>query len=230
MNAQVDITHPKNPAVKNMDLWNLVFCTDPASVKPITGKSYKGNSPKPYWIVEQATKHFGPCGTGWGVEVLDEKYVNCGTEDVIHSAVVKVWYVWNGIRGEIQQVGGTKVAYRTSNNKYYVDEDAAKKSITDGMIKCLSMIGFAGDIFSGRWDDSKYVEQAAIFHQNENNKQATQQNNATEAECQQALADINNAKSRDDLGRPYNYFKGTQFEQKISNACKAKCDQMGWSS
>jgi len=25
------------------------------------------------------------------------------------------------------------------------------------MVKCLSMIGFAGDIFSGRSDDSKYV-------------------------------------------------------------------------
>ena len=29
------------------------------------------------------------------------------------------------------------------------------------MVKCLSMIGFAGDIFSGQWDDSKYVEWAA---------------------------------------------------------------------
>jgi hypothetical protein len=42
-----------------------------------------------------------------------------------------------------------------------VDEDAGKKSVTDGMVKCLSMIGFAGDIFSGRWDDSNYVEWAA---------------------------------------------------------------------
>ena len=29
------------------------------------------------------------------------------------------------------------------------------------MVKCISMIGFAGDIFSGRWDDSKYVAYAA---------------------------------------------------------------------
>ena len=35
--------------------------------------------------------------------------------------------------------------------------DAPKKSATDGMVKCLSMLGFAGDIFSGQWDDSKYV-------------------------------------------------------------------------
>src|SRR5689334_24281044 len=41
----------------------------------------------------------------------------------------------------------------------FIDEDAGKKSVTDAMVKCMSMIGFAGDIFSGRWDDSKYVEQ-----------------------------------------------------------------------
>jgi hypothetical protein len=41
-----------------------------------------------------------------------------------------------------------------------VDEDAPKKSVTDGMVKCLSMLGFAGDIFSGQWDDSKYVQWA----------------------------------------------------------------------
>jgi hypothetical protein len=46
-----------------------------------------------------------------------------------------------------------------SKNGLVVDDDAGKKSVTDGMVKCLSMIGFAGDIFSGRWDDSKYVEQ-----------------------------------------------------------------------
>ena len=42
-----------------------------------------------------------------------------------------------------------------------MDEDAPKKSATDGMVKCLSMLGFAGDIFSGQWDDSKYVAWAA---------------------------------------------------------------------
>jgi hypothetical protein len=54
-------------------------------------------------------------------------------------------------------MGGTKAAYMTSKGSLMVDEDAGKKSVTDGMVKCLSMIGFAGDIFSGQWDDSKYV-------------------------------------------------------------------------
>ena len=53
---------------KNLQLWNSVFTTDPTAVKEITGKQYKGHSPDPYWIIEQATKHFGAAGIGWGVE------------------------------------------------------------------------------------------------------------------------------------------------------------------
>lgn len=45
-------------------------------------------------------------------------------------------------------------------DKLLIDEDAPKKSVTDALIKCASYLGFAGDIFSGRWDDSKYVQQA----------------------------------------------------------------------
>lgn len=65
MNAQVDLNGTlATTNSNNLDLWREVFITDPAAVKPITGKSYKGSSPKPYWIVEQATKHFGPWRSG----------------------------------------------------------------------------------------------------------------------------------------------------------------------
>lgn len=68
----------------------------------------------------------------------------------------------------------------------------------------------------------------------EEEKQTRQQVNqqqahpATEAECAQALIDIENAQAKNDLANPYNYFKGSVFAQKIHNACKAKIDLMGW--
>ena len=230
MNAQVDLNGTlATTNSNNLDLWREVFITDPAAVKPITGKSYKGSSPKPYWIVEQATKHFGPCGIGWGVEVLNESYINCGPKDVIHSAVVKVWYVWNGVRGEVQQVGGTKVAYETSTGKYMVDEDAAKKSVTDGMIKCLSLLGFAGDIFSGRWDDSKYVAEAAEHHQQQKQAEATEymQQQLTN-DFNKALNDIAVTQDKSVLLNVWNYFKSTQYAEQIKTSITAKRDQMGW--
>jgi len=146
----------------NKALWNTVFMTDPKAVKPITGKQYNGNSPKPYWLIDRATEVFGPVGIGWGCTVKSERFERLSETDVLHVAVVSVWYVFDGKRSEtFDQMGGTKAAYKTAKGSLMVDEDAGKKSVTDGMVKCLSMIGFAGDIFSGRWDDSKYVEQAA---------------------------------------------------------------------
>ena len=148
--------------MSNKALWNSVSKTDPRAVKPITGKTYKGNSPKPYWLIERATEEFGPIGIGWGVDVKSERFERLGEFDVLHVAVVSVWYVRDGVRSQtFDQMGGTKAAYMSSKGSLIVDEDAGKKSVTDGMVKCLSMIGFAGDIFSGRWDDSKYVEETA---------------------------------------------------------------------
>ena len=144
----------------NMKLWQSVCVTAPHAVKAITGKQYKGNSPKPYWIIQRATETFGPCGLGWGINVLNERFERFGDE-ALHVASVRVWYMLDGKRGEVEQMGQTRAAYTTAAGKYMVDEDAPKKSVTDGMVKCLSMLGFAGDIFSGQWDDSKYVEWAS---------------------------------------------------------------------
>lgn len=146
--------------MSNMKLWDAVCVTDPAAVKPITGKQYKGNSPKPYWIIQRATEMFGPCGIGWGIEVVSERFERFGDTEALHVALVRVWYFQDGKRGHIEQMGQTRAAYMSAAGKYIVDEDAPKKSVTDGMVKCLSMLGFAGDIFSGQWDDSKYVEWA----------------------------------------------------------------------
>ncbi len=161
--------------MENMSLWDQAFMTDPAAVKPITGKSYSGNSPKPFWLIERATKILGPCGIGWGVEVVKESFQQVSPDDWLHQAVVRVWYEWEGKRGHVEQMGGTKAAYRTGSGKILVDEDAGKKSVTDAMVKCLSMLGFAGDIFSGRWDDSKYQSEVKEHFAEEkqiDNKQA----------------------------------------------------------
>ena len=143
----------------NMEFWNRAAKTDPARVKPITGKQYKGNSPQPYYLVERMTQEFGMCGIGWGLDVLNERMERLSETDVLHVALVELWYMQEGKRGHIQQVGQTKATYKSSKGALVVDEDAPKKSITDAMTKCMSYLGFAGDIFSGRWDDSKYIEE-----------------------------------------------------------------------
>jgi len=146
--------------VDNKALWKRAFTTDPRAVKPITGKQYNGNSPKPYWIVERLTDELGPCGIGWGFTILNERFERFSDTDTLHVAVVRFWYVLDEKRGEFEQIGQTKASYITNAGKFMLDEDAPKKSVTDALVKCASYLGFAGDIFSGRWDDSKYVAEA----------------------------------------------------------------------
>lgn len=147
--------------MSNKALWQRAYVTDPRAVKAITGKQYKGNSPKPYWIVERLTDEFGPCGIGWGFTILNERFERFSDTDTLHIAAVRFWYVLDGQRGELEQIGQTKSSYVTSSGNFMLDEDAPKKSVTDALVKCASYLGFAGDIFSGRWDDSKYVAEAA---------------------------------------------------------------------
>ena len=144
--------------MSNMALWSAVEKTDPSQVKPISGKPYKGTSPKPYYLVRKATETFGPCGQGWGFQIVSERVEDGSAGDKVHIAHVRVWYEWGGKRGEVEHVGQTMFAGKNKNGPY-TDEDAPKKSVTDALVKALSMIGFAGDIFMGRYDDSKYVSE-----------------------------------------------------------------------
>lgn len=141
----------------NLDLWNSIEKTDPNHVKPITGKSYNGTSPKPYYLVRKATEKFGPVGIGWGYTIEEERIEEGAGGERMSIARVKVWYKWNGERGEVEHIGGTSFSGQRASGKFYSDEDAPKKSVTDALVKALTMIGFAGDIFMGRYDDSKYV-------------------------------------------------------------------------
>ena len=93
------------------------------------------------------------------------------------------------------------------------------------LVKAIAAHGLGLYIYAG--EDLPEEEKQAQAQQS-TQQQPAQKPIATEAECQQALADINNAQSKADLKKPYSYFKGTQFAQQIHNACKAKTDQMGW--
>jgi hypothetical protein len=152
--------------MSNLDLWSRVEKTPVEHTKEITGKSYKGNSPKPHHLVHRATEVFGPCGIGWGFNVVDERIEEGAGGEKLHIARVKVWYEWGGKRGEVEHIGGTQFSGTRSNGKPFTDEDAPKKSVTDALVKALSMIGFAGDIFLGRYDDSKYLHDLRSEAQN----------------------------------------------------------------
>lgn len=168
----------------NLDLWNAVEKTPPQHTKAITGKSYQGTSPKPHYLVHKATETFGPIGIGWGFNIVNERIEEGAGGERMHIAQVRVWYEWQGKRGEVEHIGGTQFSGIRSSGKPFTDEDAPKKSVTDALVKALSMIGFAGDIFMGRYDDSKYVSELK-----EEARRADRPEPPTDARSQMSYAD-----------------------------------------
>lgn len=142
---------------ENTALWDKVFPTDPRHVKKITGKPYQGNSPRPHYVVWRATQAFGPCGIGWGFNIIKREIVEGAPGEKVDIAHVRVWYHWNGKHGEVEHVGQTVFSGKRKTGEPFTDEDAPKKSVSDALTKALSLVGFSGDIFMGRYDDSKYV-------------------------------------------------------------------------
>ena len=137
-----------------MALWNLVQKTDPAHTKKVKfGRGFTAIDP--HSQVMNATKVFGPAGDGWGWTVLRVEYTP--TNDI--AILVGLWVKEHWIPHEnpgIQQWGQASLFIDAAESKK--DTDAFKKAMTDRLTKCLSYLGFNADVFLGKFDDNKYVQ------------------------------------------------------------------------
>lgn len=146
----------------NMKIWAAVQQTDPKFTKKFTRSGgFSGTATNATWLAKRATETFGPMGIGWGITILNESVfdgapMDQGGYEKLHRVHIKLWYVLDGKRGEIEHFGQTMLV---GKNKYgaFTDEEAPKKSLTDAMSKALSLLGFAADVHLGLYDDVKYV-------------------------------------------------------------------------
>lgn len=155
--------------MNGLELWNKVETTDPKYTKPYTGKGgFKGTAIKPIYLIKKATELWGPMGDKWGAKLVSEDVesgapliVNglCVANEKIHYCTVEVWYPGSdGKSATVQGVGGTILC--GSNSKgFFTDDEAPKKSFTDGIGNALYRLGFSADIYEGTFDGSKYVEE-----------------------------------------------------------------------
>lgn len=144
------------PANNNMKLWNAVCETDPEHTKRVNQRG-GFTAIDAMYQVQNATEQFGPVGVGWGWDFV----LNYWGEMVVAEVTL-----WHGKPEQtVKQVGQKAMV---SNGR--MDEDAAKKAVTDGLTKCLSYLGFNADVFLGKFDDNKYVAEMTKKHQDETEK------------------------------------------------------------
>ena len=140
-------------APDNMSLWNSVCVTDPQYTKRVNQRGGFTAIGAQSQIME-ATKVFGPFGTGFGVHT--ETFTSFDLEGLcLYQATL--WYKSRIIRGEIKEFPiHSSIKYSVNGR---VDDDFAKKVATDALTKGLSKLGFNADVFLGKFDDNKYVNQ-----------------------------------------------------------------------
>ena len=135
--------------------WESIRKTDPAYTKRA---NKGGNSPEftaidAYYNIYRATELFGPLGQSWGWGILHHE--KTATSSFV---LIELWYHNpEGRRCTIQVFGETAM-----HGKPSVDEDALKKALTDAITKGLSYLGFSADVYLGRFDDNKYVNQRIV--------------------------------------------------------------------
>jgi len=181
----------------NLDLWDSLSKTDPNHTKSFTrGGGFSGTAIKPMWAVWRATKEFGPCGIGWGWDVLQTQIA----EGMVFC-LVRVWYVSGGMRYETgPQWGGTEIRTPRKDGSSRADDESFKKSVTDGITKCLSYIGIGGDVHLGQFDDTKYVNEAkADFEIEAKASAVSKQRRMDESFVVGAIAALKAVKSSDEL-------------------------------
>ncbi len=150
-----------------MTLWESVKTTDQKFTKtqPLDGRPV--TSINGLYLVQRATETFGPLGKGWGYEVLVDRFDQGApitgkdglviAHEQVHTIQIKLWYQHGGKRNSVTHYGHTPFV-RKSQYGCFTDFDAPKKSLTDAIKKCLSMLGFSADVHLGMFEDEVYLE------------------------------------------------------------------------
>ena len=135
---------------KNMEIWNALNKTNPeftTKFNKFGGKEL--TTIDAHYQIQMMTALFGPVGKGWKYNV-EYKY-----QDGLVFAEVCVQYYQDH---KWYEYGPVCSVQNLSKKNGGLDDEAPKKAMTDAMTKAFSHLGMSADVFLGKFDDNKYVE------------------------------------------------------------------------
>ena len=156
----------------NLELWHSVEKTNPNYTKKakVGGNSITAISPQ--FQIMNATEKFGSYGSAWGFKNIQLDYSITSTPIVLSVTDwnTKVTTQVNSIlglvgfkaeffypSGQFEITNSIKIF--TDNKHSKIDDNYAKKLETDALTKALSKLGFNADIFLGKFEDVRYLEE-----------------------------------------------------------------------
>lgn len=145
----------------NLAIWDRVCKTDPAMTERVNFGAFKFTTIDAQYQVKQATEVFGPCGTGWGIRNQRFEMLTVDPTDAHYNLLcftAELWYKLDGKEG-VYEIAADIELFENTKNGWKRVSDPMKKVRTDALTKGLSWLGFGADVFMGKFDDHKYVQQ-----------------------------------------------------------------------
>jgi len=131
----------------NLALWNRVSKTNPANTKEVTfGRKFTAIDA--YSQIMEATKEWGPYGSNWGIASIEHIFI-----PDMPMVIGKAMFMYPGGSFPVT----SSFLYVSAKGK--TDDEFAKKLETDMITKALSRLGFNADVFMGKFDDNRYVQE-----------------------------------------------------------------------
>jgi len=184
----------------NLKLWKSVEKTNPAYTKNANVGGNKITSISPQFQIMNVTEKFGSYGKTWGFKNIELDYSLVERLDLV---VFKANFFYP--EGEFPIINSIKLFM--DNAKTKVDDNFAKKIETDALTKAISKLGFNADIFMGKFDDVRYVEEMKEeFKPVEEKAKEKEQSEAKEKEENRRLEiqlDLDSAGTIEELGTKY---------------------------
>ena len=155
-----------------LKLWRSVEKTNPKYTKKAKVGGNNITSISPQFQILNATEKFGSYGNKWGFKNIELDYSITNTPIVlsvtdwntkkvekINSVIGLVGFKATFFypNGEFEITNSIKIF--TDNKHSKIDDNFAKKLETDALTKALSKLGFNADIFLGKFDDVRYVQE-----------------------------------------------------------------------
>lgn len=156
----------------NLKLWHSVEKTNPNYTKKAKVGGNNITAISPQFQILNATEQFGSYGSEWGFRNIQLDYSitntpiklsvtdwNTKETSVIDSVLGLVGFKATFFypKGEFEITNSIKIF--TDNKHSKIDDNYAKKLETDALTKALSKLGFNADIFLGKFDDVRYLEE-----------------------------------------------------------------------
>ena len=146
------MTHQEGTTPSKTDLWDSVCVTDPNHTRQVKKGRRSFTAIDAQYQILNATKQFGPYGTAWGLKNITLDY---SLADRFNIVVLQGSFIYPG--GIFSVINSMKLFINNENT--WLDDEFAKKLETDTITKALSRLGFNADVFLGKFNDARYVDE-----------------------------------------------------------------------